>query len=74
MFQQYATVFYPHLVRPQRLIGRRRERLARSNAKVSSMPRTNDLTGFDFSTFQRLTVVGTAVLYGVKLRTTAYDE
>jgi hypothetical protein len=38
------------------------------------VPWANDLTGFDFSTLQRLTVVCAAVLYGVKLRATAYDK
>jgi hypothetical protein len=41
---------------------------------VSSVPRANDLTGFNFSTLQRLAVMGTAVLYGVKLGATAYDK
>jgi hypothetical protein len=71
---QHTTGFLTYFVSPQGFVGRGSESLARPQAEVSAMPRTNDLTGFHLSFSERLAVVGATVFYGVNLQSAAYDN
>src|SRR5579871_2980081 len=70
----YATLLYSHFEGSQRLIGRRRERLARAHAESRSVPRTDDPTRLHLGALQGLTIVRAAILYRVEVGAAAYNE